>query len=426
MAHDSVVFERTVTEAVRRAALIAATKHDLALGVSTSEAHSDTNDAATLAAAEAHDTDALLAVSDVTTNNVTSTKHGFAPKSPADATKFLNGAATPAYAQVKDSDLSTSDVTTNNVVSTKHGLAPKSPADATKFLNGAATPAYAQVKDSDLSTSDITTNNVSITKHGFAPKAPNDATKYLDGTGAYSTPAGGTTYPPTLPTFPAISNLELRLSAELSTMTVNPDGRVAQINDMTGNWGSNFTATLGARPRLVKRAMSRLRPGLVFDGVAAKLVAGATKTLAQPVTVVGVVQNWKGGAANNNMFHGGGLVVYHSGGNSWAIFAGTAYTDTTAYTQNTEMMVDGDIGAPAIAIAVFNGATSTIYNNGVNGSLSNAGAGGFSGTLYVGGDSTTSFAHMVLYEFLVYSKVLNGTELGQINTYYATALDIQL
>ena len=64
------------------------------------------------------------------------------------------------------------------------------PSDATKFLNGAATPAYAQVKDSDLSTSDITTNDVSTSKHGFAPKAPNDATKYLDGTGAYSTPSG--------------------------------------------------------------------------------------------------------------------------------------------------------------------------------------------------------------------------------------------
>jgi hypothetical protein len=83
------------------------------------------------------------------------------------------------------------DVTTLNVTSTAHGLSPKSPADATQFLNGAATPAYAAVKDSDLSTSDITTNDVSTTKHGFAPKAPNDATKFLDGTGAYSVPASG-------------------------------------------------------------------------------------------------------------------------------------------------------------------------------------------------------------------------------------------
>lgn len=44
-----------------------------------------------------------------------------------------------------DSSLSTSDVTTNNVTSAKHGFAPKSPGDASKFLNGAATPAWASL-----------------------------------------------------------------------------------------------------------------------------------------------------------------------------------------------------------------------------------------------------------------------------------------
>lgn len=102
----------------------------------------------------------------------------------------INTDSTVSDAQPADADLSVTDVTTNNVTSTAHGFAPKSPADATKYLNGAATPAYANVKDSDLSLTDITTNNVSISAHGFAPKAPNDATKYLDGTGAYSVPAG--------------------------------------------------------------------------------------------------------------------------------------------------------------------------------------------------------------------------------------------
>lgn len=137
------------------------------------------NGAATPAYAQVKDSD--LATTDVTTNNVTSTKHGFTPKSGSDATTFLNGAATPAYAQVKDSDLATTDVTTNNVTSSKHGFTPKSGADATTFLNGAATPAYAQVKDSDLATTDVTTNNVVSTKHGFAPKSPGDATQFLNG-----------------------------------------------------------------------------------------------------------------------------------------------------------------------------------------------------------------------------------------------------
>lgn len=140
-------------------------------------------------AAPAAVNDTNVAFTDNTTGNASSTKHGYLPKSPADATQFLNGAVTPAYAQVKDSDLSTADVTTNDVTSTKHGFAPKTPADATKFLNGAATAAYALVKDSDLSTSDIATNDVSIIKHGFTPKAPNDVTKFLRGDASWAVPA---------------------------------------------------------------------------------------------------------------------------------------------------------------------------------------------------------------------------------------------
>ncbi len=87
--------------------------------------------------------------------------------------------------------LNLTDITTNNVTSTKHGFAPKSPADATQFLNGATTPAFAAVKDSDLSTSDITTNNATITKHGFLKKLSNVPTEYMDGTGNWSTPSSG-------------------------------------------------------------------------------------------------------------------------------------------------------------------------------------------------------------------------------------------
>lgn len=39
-------------------------------------------------------TDANLSTSDITTNNVSTTKHGFTPKAPNDATKFLRGDAT--------------------------------------------------------------------------------------------------------------------------------------------------------------------------------------------------------------------------------------------------------------------------------------------------------------------------------------------
>lgn len=107
------------------------------------------------------------------------------------ANVVLRGSATvPAWGAVSEAYISLTDVTTNNVTSTKHGFAPKSGADATTFLNGAATPAFAAVKDSDLSTSDITTNNATAAKHGFCPKLSGNAAQFLDGSGAFSAPAG--------------------------------------------------------------------------------------------------------------------------------------------------------------------------------------------------------------------------------------------
>lgn len=97
-------------------------------------------------------------------------------------------ATTIAAGAVTESKIGLSDVTTDNVTSTAHGFAPKSPADATKYLDGAATPAWKQVQDSDLSLSDITTNNASTSNHGFLKKLSNVVTQYMDGTGNYSVP----------------------------------------------------------------------------------------------------------------------------------------------------------------------------------------------------------------------------------------------
>lgn len=109
----------------------------------------------------------------------------------AGARTALGLGAVALLATVAESNQTLTDITTNDVTSTKHGYAPKSPADATKFLNGAATPDYALVKDSDLSSSDVTTNNATTAKHGFLKKLSNVATEYMDGTGNWSTPAGG-------------------------------------------------------------------------------------------------------------------------------------------------------------------------------------------------------------------------------------------
>lgn len=89
---------------------------------------------------------------------------------------------------IAEAGLSLTDATTNNVTNLAHGFVPKSVTDATKFLNSAATPTWAQVKDTDLSLIDTTTNNVSTAKHGFVPKLPNNALTFLSGTGTYISP----------------------------------------------------------------------------------------------------------------------------------------------------------------------------------------------------------------------------------------------
>lgn len=84
----------------------------------------------------------------------------------------------------------TSCVTSGNITSLDTAKLQTVPSDATKFLNGAATPVWAAVKDSDLSTSNITTNDATTAKHGFIKKLSNSALDYMDGSGNWSQPLG--------------------------------------------------------------------------------------------------------------------------------------------------------------------------------------------------------------------------------------------
>ena len=85
-------------------------------------------------------------------------KGAFAPivTTAAGATNTLlhgNTGADPTYSAVVEADITLADNTTDNVSTTKHGFAPKSPNDATKFLDG--TGAYST--PSGPGTSTITT-----------------------------------------------------------------------------------------------------------------------------------------------------------------------------------------------------------------------------------------------------------------------------
>lgn len=88
-----------------------------------------------------------------------------------------------SYSQVKDSELSTSDITTNNATTSKHGFLKKLNGVGSNFLDGAGN--WDTVTDSDLSLSDTTLNDVSSSKHGFCSKLPNTTNTFLRGDGQW-------------------------------------------------------------------------------------------------------------------------------------------------------------------------------------------------------------------------------------------------
>lgn len=87
------------------------------------------------------------------------------------ANTLLHGTTPPAYSAVVEADQSLSDVTTLNVSTTKHGYVPKLPNDSTEFLNGVgawAVPPGGGGGSQTPWSSDINGNNKSLTNAASA------------------------------------------------------------------------------------------------------------------------------------------------------------------------------------------------------------------------------------------------------------------
>lgn len=168
------------------------------------------------------------------------------------------GAAAPTMRSLVEADTTLSDVTTNNASSARHGYLPKLSNVATQFLDGVGT--FDTVKDSDLSLSDITTNDVSTTAHGFAPKGENTGTKFLRDDATWAVPAGGSSDWDTVITKSAdqtvTNNSTLQDDSELVTALDANSLYLVQLillqsaNDTTGDYKGSFaipTVTGGGR-----------------------------------------------------------------------------------------------------------------------------------------------------------------------------------
>lgn len=148
------------------------------------------------------------------------------------------------------------------------------PPDATMFLNGAATPTFAKVKDTDLSmTAASAVNDVSITTHGFAPILPNDATKFLNGAGAYTVPAGGGA-----PSSAMDDGTNFYLAMQ--------DGAGQLILDVFGDpiWALELLPASAIPPLKGVTDGSDAAPGVVGEYIFSNIARGAGPVLANGVT----------------------------------------------------------------------------------------------------------------------------------------------
>lgn len=158
--------------------------------------------------------DATLIFSDITTNDVSTSRHGFAPKAPGDTTRFLNGGTGSWETAVTNVSVVTANgisgsvatsTTTPAITLTLGAITPTSVNGV--VLSGTATPTLSVTgttsvsgtntgdqSDATLTFSDITTNNSTTLRHGFLPKLSGAASQYLDGSGSWSVPSPRSTY----------------------------------------------------------------------------------------------------------------------------------------------------------------------------------------------------------------------------------------
>lgn len=88
---------------------------------------------------------------------------------------------------VDESDITLYDVTTDNATTSRHGFLRKLSGNASEYLDGTgnwtvpSSGFFGSITEAQISLSDVTTDDVTTSRHGFVPKAPNDTTKFLRG-----------------------------------------------------------------------------------------------------------------------------------------------------------------------------------------------------------------------------------------------------
>lgn len=197
---------------------------------------------------------------------------------------------------------------------------------------------------------------------------------------------------------PPVLNLEAQYDPSDTTSITSSATLVSQINDKSGK-GRHLTQSSGAsKPITSTRTINSLN-ALDFTN---QYLTGPNVTIAQPITVLMVVKDDDVSATQRTAF--GGSVIPHpeikqTNTPRWALYAGTDAPSTTAPTIS-----------PHILAAVFNGASSGLWLDGVQILTGNPSTAGYSGSAWrLGAQGTPGFFwDGLIGEVLVFSGDQSG------------------
>ena len=201
--------------------------------------------------------------------------------------------------------------------------------------------------------------------------------------------------------------------SEVDTITKDGSNRVSAVNDKSDSDYDLVQATSGSQPLWVSADKNSLD---VIDFDSSRFMSSTFSEIDQPTTMVFACEIPTG----NNLSITGNT----SGSSSQNLK--TNVTNKIAVESSGSVVSDlitGLNGSWRVVIVVGNGSSSKIYIGGVDkgtGTMS----GGIVNWLLAAEDTTGGYSDSKMGEVIMYSKALDATEIGQLQTYLSEKWDI--
>ena len=190
---------------------------------------------------------------------------------------------------------------------------------------------------------------------------------------------------------------------DLSTITTS-GGVVSQWNDKSGNGRHASQATAGSRPSIVTK-------GLRFDGVDDTLKT-ASFVLSQPFSRVSVLAKRNASATAQHYLN------TTTGTPNTALFNNSAAGTVSMAAGTVAPTVNFANGKTSIFVEQFNGASSTLWQDGV-GTTGNPGANGLDGVTIASSGAGAGFAQIDVFAVLVIPAILGGWDRQRLEGWLA-------